>query len=631
MTDWTIQHARNTYNITQWGEGYFDINHKGHVEARPRPSQGHGIDLVEVAQQFREQHLSLPVLVRFTDILHDRIDDLYQGFSSAITANNYQMGYSLIYPIKVNQQHSIVQEIVEHGGERVGLEAGSKPELMAVLGIARAGSTIICNGYKDREYIRLALIGQQLGHRVYIVIEKTSELKLVLAQSSEMNITPRLGLRVRLASIGTGNWQNTGGEKSKFGLSAKQVLKVIEQLQENEQLNTLQMLHFHLGSQLGDLRDIQRGIQECGQFYAELRKRGVPIDCVDVGGGLGVDYEGTRSRTPCSVNYSLQEYASLIVRELYDVCIKQDLPHPHIFSESGRALTAHHAVLILNIIDSEKVPDPQHVAKPDEFAPAIVHDIWREYERLEIGVGVSLAKEVWHETVSWLRKAQSLFARGELDLTQRAQIETIYFAICRKLQTILGSAHHSHSQVFNQINEKLADKYFANFSLFQSVPDVWAIDQIFPVMPLRRLDEEPTQRAVLEDITCDSDGRIDFYVDSEGVETSLPVHTISKDEDYLLGIFLVGAYQEILGDMHNLFGDTDSLHVRLNEDGSYHFSQSLQGDTVDSVLRYVHFNPDELMGQYQYKISQANLQPELKDDYLAELNAGLHGYTYLEK
>jgi len=630
MTDWSIEKARQTYNVAHWSEGYFDIDKAGGVLARPRAQQANSINLSRLVEDIKELHLNLPVLVRFIDILHDRVDTLCNSFAEAMRENDYRGGYTAIYPIKVNQQHSVVQEIVEHGAARVGLEAGSKPELMAVLGVAHPGSMIVCNGYKDREYIRLALIGQQLGHRVFIVIEKRSELDLVLSQAADLGITPCLGVRMRLASIGAGKWQNTGGEKSKFGLSAAQVLGVITRLREVGMLDALRMLHFHLGSQLVNIRDIQCGMQECARFYAELCNMGVAIDTVDVGGGLGIDYEGTHSRNPCSINYSVQDYARNIVRTLRDVCTEHDLPQPHILSESGRALTAHHAMLITNIIDSERVPDSFDLIEPEEASPRVMHDLWEAYGRLQESGSSNMAVEVWHDTVNWLQEAQDLFNQGLLSLRQRAELEDVYFAICRKVQALLMSSQRTHHEILERVNEKLADKYFVNFSLFQSIPDVWAIDQIFPVMPLQRLNEQPVRRVVLEDITCDSDGRIDNYVDSEGLETSLPLHAIKPDEEYLLGIFLVGAYQEILGDMHNLFGDTDSINVLLKKDGSYQYNQPLQGDTVDNVLRYVHFNPDELLEQYRAKLDQTELNEAQQQQYWSELSAGLHGYTYLE-
>ena len=629
--EWTIEQARRLYNVSGWGEGYFDINAAGHVVVRPRRAAGPAIDLHEVAGRLSAMHLSLPVLLRFTDILHDRIDALCDAFDGAMAAAGYGGGYTAVYPIKVNQQQSVVQEIVRHGGDRIGLEAGSKPELMAVLGLARPGSLIVCNGYKDREYLRLALIGQQLGYRVYVVIEKRSELELLLEEADALGLPPRLGLRVRLASAGSGKWQNTGGEKSKFGLSAEQVLGVVARLREAGRLDALQMLHFHLGSQLVNIRDIQRGMRECARFYAELRALAVPVSVVDVGGGLGVDYEGTRSRHPCSMNYSMAGYAENIVRALKEVCAAQGLPHPHIVSESGRALTAHHAVLVADVIDAEPVARAPAVTPPPEDAPRVLADLWAEYRRLERAASASQAVEIWHDSRHWMQEVQEQFRHGLLSLADRARAEALHVAIGRRVQVRLRDAHRRDADVLAAIDEKLADKYFVNFSLFQSMPDVWAIEQIFPVLPLHRLDEAPACRAVLEDITCDSDGRIDHYVEGEGLEASLPVHPLRDGEPYLLGFFLLGAYQEILGDIHNLFGDTDSVHVVLDGEGGYRLEHPLQGDTVDTVLRYVHVNPDTLLERYRARLQQAGVPAAQQERWLADLEQGLHGYTYLEK
>lgn len=629
--EWNIAQARRLYNIAGWGEGYFDINAAGHVIVRPRREQGPAIDLHEVAGRLSAMHLSLPVLLRFTDILHDRIDTLCGAFDRAMAEQGYAGGYTAVYPVKVNQQHSVVQEIVRHGGARLGLEAGSKPELMAVLGIAPPGSLVVCNGYKDREYLRLALIGQTLGLRVFIVIEKRSEVELLLEEAEALGIPPRLGLRVRLAAAGSGKWQNTGGEKSKFGLSAEQVLAVVARLREAGRLEALQMLHFHLGSQLVNIRDIQRGMRECARVYAELRALGAPVEVVDVGGGLGVDYEGTRSRHPCSMNYSVNGYAENIVRALKEVCADRDLPHPHVVSESGRALTAHHAVLVTDVIDAEPVASAPAVSPPPDDAPRVLADLWAEYRRLEQVAGPAQAVEIWHDSRHWMQEVQEQFRHGLLSLAERASAEALHVAISRRVQARLRDAHRRDGDVLAAIDEKLADKYFVNFSLFQSMPDVWAIEQIFPVLPLHRLDEPPRRRAVLEDITCDSDGRIDAYVEGEGLEASLAVHPLRPGEPYLLGFFLIGAYQEILGDIHNLFGDTDSVHVVLDGAGGWRLEQPLQGDTVDAVLRYVHFHPETLREAYRSRLADADLPADRREALLAVLEQGLYGYTYLEK
>ncbi|MCL4316188.1 MAG: biosynthetic arginine decarboxylase [Gammaproteobacteria bacterium] len=628
MGNWNIDDARQAYNLKHWSGGYFDINDAGHLTARPRRDvHGPGIDLHKLSQEISASGLKLPVLVRFSGILHQRVDTLCGSFAQAMQQEGYQGGFTAVYPIKVNQQRRVVEEILKYGKGRVGLEAGSKPELLAVLALADSnGGIVVCNGYKDREYLRLALIGRQLGHRVYIVIERLAELDLVLEEARTLAIAPLLGVRVRLASIGAGKWQNTGGEKAKFGLSSSQVLRVVERLRERNMLDCLQLLHFHMGSQIANIRDIQRGMSECARYYAALRAQGVELNCVDVGGGLGIDYDGTRSRDFCSMNYSVQEYANNVVHTLGAICKERGLPYPHIITESGRAMTAHHAMLITNIIDVERAPGEQPVAPALEDEPRVVRDLWRELESLS----GRTATETYHDALHWLSEANEMFTHGLLSLDQRARAEQIYSAICWKVRELLQGGARSQREVLNELNEKLADKYFCNFSLFQSMPDAWAIDQIFPVMPLHRLNERPTRRATLQDMTCDSDGRIDLYVDSEGVETSLLLHPVQPGEPYLIGIFLLGAYQEILGDMHNLFGDTDSVHVELDADGAYHFTHPLRGDTVDSVLRYVQFNADDLMALFRKKVEAAKLQPAQRQGFLQELQEGLSGYTYLE-
>lgn len=625
MKDWSIQRSRDLYNIAYWSDGFFDINEAGRVVSYPdgrreRP----GIDLIQLAETMHEAGLTLPILVRFTDILKQRLTRLHDSFGRAITEYGYQGVFRGVYPIKVNQQRGVVEEVVKQG---VGLEAGSKPELLAVLALSvKPDSIVVCNGYKDREYIRLALIGQCLGHRVYIILEKLSELDLVLDEAKKMGITPCLGIRVRLGTKGAGKWQDTGGEKSKFGFSAAQVLSIVERLKEAGQLSLLQLLHFHLGSQIANIADIQRGMRECARYYSELHALGVPIHTVDVGGGLGVDYEGTRSRSFCSMNYSIQEYANNIVYTLGEVCKEKNLPHPTIITESGRAMMAHHAMLIVNVIDVERVMPEEKLIRPVEpEEAAVLRELWDGYSN----ISERSVSEVYHDACYWMSEVRSRYNLGILSLAERARAEEIYIAICNKASDLLKHSVRSHREVLDEVNEKLADKFFCNFSLFQSLPDAWAIDQIFPIMPLSRLNEKPTRRAVLQDITCDSDGRVDNYVDGEGVDTTLPLVPYHPGKPYLLGIFLVGAYQEILGDMHNLFGDTHSVHVELSEEG-YRLSHPIRGDLVENVLRYVHFDSQELLASYRAQFARANLPPEETEVYLEDLKEGLRGYTYLE-
>ncbi len=624
---WTVAQAREVYNTARWGEGYFDIDDAGRVRVRaPRWPHHPGIDLSALAGELRTLGYALPVLARFNHILHDRVDTLCDAFAAAIAELNYQGGYTAVYPIKVNQQRRVVSEIVRHGGPRVGLEAGSKPELMAVLGLSEPGGVVVCNGYKDREYLRLALIGRQLGLDVFIVVEKLSELDLVIEEARRLGVRPRLGMRVRLASIGAGKWQNTGGEKSKFGLSASQVLEAVRRLKEGELLDSLVLLHAHLGSQIANIHDIQRGLREVGRYYADLWRLGARPRWVDVGGGLGVDYEGTGSRSECSMNYSVQEYANNVVYALWEICAEQNLPHPRLFSESGRALTAHHAVLITEVIDHEPAPGGRLPPAPGAGDPLILHNLWKAYQTVSRGSAV----EAYHDAAHWLAEARDLYLHGVLRLEQRARAEQLYFAICRKLRPLLNPAVRAHRELLDELNDKLAEKLFLNFSVFQSMPDVWALDQIFPILPLQGLTEPPTRRAVLQDLTCDSDGCIERYVDGEGVETTLPLPPWRADEPCLLGIFLLGAYQEILGDMHNLFGDTAAVNVELREDGGYRLGEPVHGDTVADLLRYVRFEPEALRAAYREKIAAAALEPGLRTAWLAELEAGLDGYTYLE-
>ncbi len=626
MSDWSIERARACYNIAHWSGGYFDIGPGGRVLAYPsRHAHARGVDLYELALELREQGLNWPVLVRFPAILRDRVRKLNACFARAMAGQAYAGRYTPVYPVKVNQQRTVVAHLLDQPESTVGLEAGSKPELMVVLGLSRPGGVIICNGYKDREYIRLALIGQRLGHDLVIVLEKQSELDWVLAESAALGIEPQLGLRVRLASLGKGKWQNTGGEKSKFGFSAGQVLQVVERLRQAGRLDCLKLLHCHLGSQLANIRDIQKGLQEVARYYAELRALGAPIARVDVGGGLGVDYEGSRSRSFCSMNYTMQEYANDVVSALAAVCQQENLPHPGVITESGRAMTAHHAVLICNVIGVEK--NLSMVGATRDVPP---HPVLQALERTLRDLSGRSVLEAYHDAVYWLAEAQGLFSHGVLDLRQRARAEQLYYRICSGVRPLLRASSRAHREVLDELDEKLAQKYFCNLSIFQSLPDIWGIEQIFPIVPLQRLDEAPTVRATLQDLTCDSDGVIERFVDGESVESTLRVHELAPGETYLLGVFLTGAYQEILGDMHNLFGDTHAIDVELLPEGGYRLGEAELGDTVDEVLRYVHYSPAELVSAYRRKLEAAGLGQDDAAACLRELEAGLCGYTYLE-
>ncbi|QCW84905.1 biosynthetic arginine decarboxylase [Methylotuvimicrobium buryatense] len=603
---WTIEQSAQTYGIANWGDGFFSINAAGRVSVKPDPDKNAELDLYEIAQTLKDKNLSLPVLVRFTDILKNRVKQLHDAFGKACATNDYRGTYTPVYPIKVNQQRKVIEGIV--AGKQVGLEAGSKPELLAIL--ALSPGLIVCNGYKDRAYIRLALIGLRMGLTVYIVIEKPSELELILDESQKLGIKPLLGVRVRLSSISTGKWQNSGGEKSKFGFHAGEVLQLVERLGNKGLLDTLKLMHFHMGSQIANIHDIKTALKEAGQFYAELHKLGAKIDTVDAGGGLGVDYDGSRSRRDCSINYSVDEYAQNIVRSFAESCAEHGLLHPHIITESGRALTAHHAVLISNVTDIESLDT--ELDKCD--SPFSSHNIAEQY----------------HDAQFNLNEARNAFVQGKHGLVELAEAESEYVQLFRQIKAHLNPNNHSEAAILQELNEKLADKVFCNFSLFQSLPDIWGIDQIFPIMPIHRLDECPSRRAVLQDLTCDSDGRIDHYVDGPNIENTMPLHKIDLNEPYLIGFFMVGAYQEILGDMHNLFGDTHSINIELDADG-YHFSDLQEGEHVSDLLDYVHINPEELKEAYRNKLTQSGIGELERYEYEKELEAGLRAYTYLEK
>ncbi|MCG9751824.1 arginine decarboxylase [Vibrio brasiliensis] len=628
-----LDRVRADYNVHYWSQGFYGIDNQGEVYVSPRSDNAHQIPLSNIVSQLEQKQLNLPVLVRFPQILHQRVHGICQAFNQAIEENQYQNNYLLVYPIKVNQQKEVVDEILESQAQletkQLGLEAGSKPELLAVLALAqKASSVIVCNGYKDREYIRLALIGEKLGHKVFIVLEKLSELDLVLKEAKSLGVKPRLGLRIRLASQGAGKWQSSGGEKSKFGLAASQVLTVIERLKQEEQLDAMQLVHFHLGSQMANIRDIRNGVNESARFYCELRAMGADITYFDIGGGLAVDYDGTRSQSSNSMNYGLIEYARNIVSTVGDVCQQYEQPVPVIISESGRSLTAHHAVLITNVIGTEAY-HPEQVVAPNAEDPTLLQNMWRNWENLQDGSDARALIEIYNDTQSDLAEVHSQFATGVLNLQQRAWAEQLSLRIYFELSRQMSNKNRFHRPILDELNERLADKFFVNFSLFQSLPDAWGIDQVFPVLPLSGLENVEDRRAVMLDITCDSDGAIEQYVEGQGIETTLPVPAWNKDKPYLMGFFLVGAYQEILGDMHNLFGDTHSAVVNVDENGNAIIERIDEGDSVEDMMRYVHIDVDKIRHNYRELVAE-RVEASEQQTVLEELEGGLTGYTYLE-
>ena len=621
---WSLDQARKTYSIPHWSEGYFDVDAAGRVVVSPKGAHGPVIPLPEVVDAARAQGAKLPLLVRFPDILGDRLGKLQAAFAQARQDWDYAGGYTAVYPIKVNQHAGVAGTLASHHGEGFGLEAGSKPELMAVLALSRPGGLIVCNGYKDREYIRLALIGRKLGLQTYIVIEKPSELKLALEEAAALGVKPGLGVRMRLASLGAGKWQNSGGDKAKFGLDPRQLLTLWKELRDAGMGDCLELLHFHMGSQISNVRDIAAGMREATRYFVELSHQGAKISHVDVGGGLGIDYEGTRSRSYNSVNYGIHHYASSIVQPLAEACRAEGLPPPRIITECGRAMTAHHAVLVANVTEVERAPEGR-VPEPhdDESHPV------RQLRELQGEMAGRPAVEVFHEAAQAHAEGLSLYALGQLDLVQRARIDDLFYAIAHAVKARLTYDEKSHRDLLDELNERLVDKYFVNFSVFESMPDVWAIDQVFPIVPIERLDEAPTRRGVIADMTCDSDGKIDTYVENEDLDSSLPLHELRPGESYRLGFFLVGAYQEILGDIHNLFGDTDAVEVRATAAGGYAITQQRRGDTTDVMLDYVGYKLDDLRRIYRARVGAIDIGPTEAARLNAELEAGLNGYTYL--
>ena len=601
-----------------------------------RPDRAHPereLDLLDLARDLEEQGVALPVLLRFADILKSRIEQLSQRFRAAIKEFEYGGGYTTVYPIKVNQQRHVVEEIVEYGKALgVGLECGSKPELQAVLALSESTEhMIVCNGYKDEEFMRLALMGQKLGHQVFVVIEQLSEIDVLLQVAQELGVTPTAGVRIKLASRGFGRWKESGGEKSKFGLNSTQLIKLIDRLRELGRLDMLKLLHFHLGSQIPDIRFIKAGLQEITRFYVEMRHLGVDVSHVDVGGGLGVDYDGTGSSSSnASVNYTLQEYANDIVYTMAEACRENEVPMPHLISESGRALTAHHALLLLKVIDVESQAEPPlpHITDEDH---ALLHEMVEDYELLKRGkLRPRKVLEIYHDATFDKDRARQYFNSGVLDLRGLAAAEQIYFAQMNMISRIVNGDRDEYEEILLGLDATLVDRYFCNFSLFQSLPDNWAIDQLFPIMPIHRLDEDPTRRATLQDVTCDSDGKIDRFVGDRTGRPSLELHEFRDGEDYVLGIFLTGAYQEILGDLHNLFGDTNAVHIKFTERG-YDITDLVHGDTVTEVLNYVQFHAATLLTTWRRKVASAKaLTRQEANAFVADYVAGLEGYTYLE-
>lgn len=630
MRKWRVEDSAELYNINGWGLKYFSINDKGHVQVTPKEGCV-SVDLKELMDELQVRDITAPVLLRFPDILDNRIEKISRCFKQAATEYDYQAQNFIIYPIKVNQMRQVVEEIVSHGKKfNMGLEAGSKPELHAVLATSiDENSLIICNGYKDENYIELALLAHKMGRRIFIVVEKLSELRLIATLAKRIGVRPNIGIRIKLSSSGSGKWEESGGDQSKFGLNSSELLEALEILEKNKLSDCLQLIHFHIGSQITKIRRIKNALREATQFYVQLSKMGFDIDFIDIGGGLGVDYDGTRSSaSENSMNYSIQEYANDAISALVDVCVKNGLKQPNIITESGRSLSAHHSILIFEALETTQLPiwnDNEEVENTDHELARELYDIWDKLNQQRL-------MESWHDALQIRDEALDLFSLGMLDLRTRAQIEKLFWSVARDVYDIAKDMKHVPDEL--KMSKTLPDKYFCNFSLFQSLPDSWAIDQMFPIMPISRLDERPSRTATIQDITCDSDGKINNFISDHGVANALPIHPLKSNESYYIGVFLVGAYQEILGDMHNLFGDTNAVHISVYPD-HYEIDQIIDGETVAEVLDYVQYSPKKLVRNVETWVTRSmkngKITPEEGREFLSNYRSGLYGYTYLEK
>ncbi len=630
LKPWTLADALETYGIRGWGNNYFSISDCGHVVVTPPGLNGHTIDLKALVDEVRQRGVGLPLLLRFSDILRSRIDELNQAFAQAIKEYGYQGSYRGVYPIKVNQEHRVVEEVVRFGQPyHHGLEAGSKPELLAVLAMLNdEEALIICNGYKDEEYVETALLGSKIGRTIILVVEKPSELRLIARIAKKTGVRPCIGMRAKLSTRGSGRWEASGGDHSKFGLSARELVEAVAFLRAHDLLGSFELLHFHLGSQISNIRNVKEGLREAGRFYGELVKLGAPLRYLDVGGGLGVDYDGSQTNFSSSMNYTLQEYANDVVYAIMEMCEEAQIPPPTLVSESGRATVAHHCVLVVDVLGVSEFQAGAALGEPPEDAQAVVwnlYDTYRELTRKNL-------LEAYHDAMQYKDESLTLFALGHLSLQERVMAEDYFWGICQKTLRFTREMDEVPEE-FEGLERLLADTYFCNFSIFQSIPDSWAVNQLFPIMPIHRLHEEPSRRAVLADITCDSDGKIDEVIDRREVKHVLQLHP-ANGENYYLGFFLVGAYQEILGDLHNLFGDTNTVHVSLMPNGEYHIEAVVSGDTVTDVLEYVSYSREDLLARLRRSIESAlrakRINLEESRQLLKIYETGLSSYTYLE-
>jgi len=626
---WAVTDAAELYDVGRWGAGYFSINLAGNVCVHPTKDPKRTIDLKQLVDDLQLRGIDLPILIRFAEILKHRLGEIHDAFQVAMKEHHFNGKYCCVYPIKVNQQRQVVEEVLDFGRPyQFGLEAGSKPELLAVVALASNDTPIICNGFKDAEFIEMAMLAQKIGRRIIPVVEKYTELGLVLEYAQKVGVRPAIGMRVKLATKSSGRWQSSGGYRSKFGLTVTEILRALEELKQLGMQDCFKLLHFHLGSQIPNIRHIKQALNEAARVYVELAGRGAGLEFLDVGGGLGVDYDGSQTNFESSANYSLQEYANDVVYHIQSVCDEAGVTHPTIISESGRAVVAYHSALVFNVLGVSGLGDADVPAElPAEVEQPIV-DLLGTFQN----VTARNLLESYHDAQQALDMAMGLFSGGYLPLDQRSLAENLFWAICRKMQRLVRQLDYVPEDL-QGLDALLSDTYFCNFSLFQSMPDSWAIRQLFPVMPIHRLGEQPTKPAVLGDITCDSDGKIDLFIDRRDVKRTLPLHSFNG-EPYYLGAFMLGAYQEILGDMHNLFGDTNAVHVSLDENGGVVLETVIKGDTVREVLDYVEFDPDALVRKLRTDVEMAVRESRLDFQQAGRLlrfyEDGLHGYTYLE-
>lgn len=625
---WTIEQSEELYRIKGWGEPYYSINALGHVTVSPKGDRGGSLDLYELIEALRRRNLGLPLLIRFSDILEDRIERLNACFARAIARYNYGGVYRGVFPVKCNQHRHLVEDLVRFGSpHQFGLEAGSKPELMIALAtLTTPGALLICNGYKDREYVETAILASRLGQTSIIVIEQVEEVQMVIDASRKLGIAPIVGVRAKLSTKGSGRWGCSTGDRAKFGLTIPEMLAAVEKLTEAGLLNSLQLLHFHIGSQISSISVIKDAIREASQIYVELLKLGANMKYLDVGGGLAVDYDGSKSKYHASKNYNMQNYANDIVAEVKEACEERSMPVPTLISESGRAIASHQSVLVFDVLGVSDVSTgtPPEVTEKEHL---ILRNLYETYQ----SIALLNYQEAYHDAIQFKEEAISLFNFGYLSLPERAKAESLYWACCQKIREILRLQNYIPDEL-EDLERTMASIYYINLSVFQSAPDSWAIDQLFPIMPIHRLDEEPNERATLADLTCDSDGKIDQFIDLQSTKPVLEVHPIKPNESYYLGMFLGGAYQEIMGNLHNLFGDTNAVHIKLTPTG-YQIEHVVKGDTMTEVLAYVEYDPEDLIESIRQQTEQAlqdkRITIEESQLLLQNYARGLTGYTYL--